>query len=158
MNTENPIKNYMTLIPYHMTIKDTVEDVANFMHENSVSHIPLFHNEKLAGIVSSRDLKAALVSPAGGKSTVDKIMADNLFVVLPDHPLDDIVKTMAEKKIGSCLIQEVNGAVIGVFTTNDALMVLSSLIKHLEGNLVQQKIWDFINTEYDNFKSKLGMS
>lgn len=158
MKTDNPVKNYMTLIPYHMGTKDSVEEVANFMHEKSISHLPLLHNNKLAGLVSSRDIKAALASPAAKELKVDSVMADDLFIVLPDHPLDDIVKTMAERKIGSCIVQEVNGAVVGIFTNNDALLVLSSLIQHLEGNLVQQKIWDFIHTEYDKFKNRIGLS
>ena len=152
---KNPIKNYMTLIPYHMQVEDSVESISNKMKELEVQHMPLFSENKLAGIVSQRDVRAALSGHRGNELPISLFMQEDVYSVLPDHPIDDVVKHMAENKIGSCIVKEVEGSVVGIFTYTDALFVLSSLFKHMEGDLLQERIWEFLHKEFPKWKEKL---
>jgi len=78
--------------------------------------------------VSQRDLylaeSLAGVDPA--TDTVREAMSGEPYAVPPGAPLEEVAATMAERKLGSAIVVD-RGAVIGVFTTVDALRALAGL-------------------------------
>lgn len=156
MSIENPIRNFMTFVPMHIQREASLEEAAQMMFERKISHLPVFHNGKICGIVSHQDIKAALVSPLD--LGIKDIMNEQVEMLLPDTSLRAALKIMTEKKIGSIVVHEVDGSIVGIFTTTDAMMVLNSLLSYLEGDLLKQRFWDFLEGEFDSMKNKLSRS
>lgn len=55
---------------------------------------------------------------------VEEAMTADVYTTTPDAPKRKVVREMAARKVGSAVIME-GGAVVGVFTTIDALEALS---------------------------------
>ena len=85
---------------------------------------------KITGMVSDRDIKLALSLRGVDSSTtkIEEIASSEVFIVKSDAKLDDVVKTMADKKVGSVLVVD-NNKLVGIFTTIDALMALHELLQ-----------------------------
>jgi acetoin utilization protein AcuB len=60
--------------------------------------------------------------------TVSDAMSQSVYAVAPDAPLDEVVGTMAEKKLGSAVVLQ-NGKIVGIFTTIDVCLVLADLLR-----------------------------
>lgn len=50
---------------------------------------------------------------------IEQIIERNLFKVELDAPILDVVKAMAERKIGSALVQDKEGKIVGIFSERD---------------------------------------
>jgi acetoin utilization protein AcuB len=59
---------------------------------------------------------------------VEEAMTAQPFTVPPDAALEDVARAMAEQKYGSAVVVD-KGAVVGLFTTTDALRALSSMLR-----------------------------
>jgi acetoin utilization protein AcuB len=79
-----------------------------------------FQDVNLLSSFSSVDLNTA---------TVDSAMARNPYCVTPDTPLDLVASHMAEQRIGSALIIQENGTLVGIFTDTDALRALAEVFQ-----------------------------
>jgi acetoin utilization protein AcuB len=124
------IRKYMTHAPLTIGQEQTLSVAHEVMRENRVRHLPVLEGGKLVGVLSQRDLHLIEtlrdVDPA--KTTVDEAMTGDVYVTGPDAGLDEVASQMAKHKYGSAVVVE-RGKVIGVFTTIDALNVLSDLVR-----------------------------
>lgn len=123
------IMNYMSVTPHTVGAEQTIDVAHNLMKEHMIRHLPVLKGGQISGVVSDRDLKLAL-SIRGvdmHKTTVEEVATSELFLVKPESKLDDVVKTMADKKIGSVLVVD-NHRLVGIFTTIDALKALNELL------------------------------
>jgi acetoin utilization protein AcuB len=123
------IMNYMSVTPHTIGAEQTIDVAHNLMKEHQIRHLPVLVAGQISGVVSDRDIKLA-TSIRGvdvNKTTVEEIATTELFLVKPESKLDDVVKTMAEKKIGSVLVVD-NHRLVGIFTTVDALKALHELL------------------------------
>ena len=59
---------------------------------------------------------------------VEEAMTEQPYTVEPETPLDQVARTMAEKKFGSAVVLQ-NHKVVGIFTTVDACQALSELLQ-----------------------------
>jgi len=105
------------------------------MRELAIRHLPVLQDERLVGLVSERDLKAAASLPeAEAKTlTVGDVMKRDVFVASADMQLSEVASEMAEGKLGSAIIVDAGGNVTGIFTTTDALRILAGLAE--EGSI-----------------------
>jgi CBS domain-containing protein len=55
-------------------------------------------------------------------------MVTDPYVVGPDEPLDSVLLTLAERRIGCALVAE-NGKLTGIFTTTDAALMLGRQLR-----------------------------
>lgn len=123
------IMNYMSVTPHTIGAEQTIDVAHNLMKEHKIRHLPVLTAGQISGVVSDRDLRLALSirGVEATKTTVEEIATTELFLVKPESKLDDVVKTMAEKKIGSVLVVD-NHRLVGIFTTIDALKALHELL------------------------------
>jgi acetoin utilization protein AcuB len=100
------------------------------MSEHRIRHLPVLRGGRLMGVLSDRDVKLieGFRDVDATKTTVEEAMTEQPYTVEPDAPLDQVVSTMAEKKLGSAVILQ-NHKVVGIFTTVDACQALSELLK-----------------------------
>ncbi len=119
------IGNYMVTAP--LTVEPSLNlDIAyKIMRAENIRHLPVVKNDKLLGVVSERDLKAAMSLPQAFELSMADIMVRDVFVVHLCASLTQVARKMANKKLGSALIVNDENQIIGIFTTTDALNILA---------------------------------
>lgn len=124
------IAKYMTTTPVTVERSVTLAEASKLMREQRIRHLPITEGGELVGVITERDIKFAesfsMVDAA--QVTVYGAMAEDLYVVSPETPLDEVATTMAENKYGSALVVQ-NQKVVGVFTTVDACRALAELLE-----------------------------
>ena len=129
------IQKYMTTSPHAVGQEQTIAVAKRMMSEHNFRHLPVLHGGRLAGVISSRDI--AMIESLSGvdaaKLTVEDAMTQTVHTTSPDTPLDEVVKEMAEHKLGCSVIVQA-GKVVGIFTTVDACRALAEL---LDGRLAK---------------------
>jgi len=105
----------------------TLQDAYRMMNEKSIRHLPVLDGDRLAGIVTDRDLRLATsalsASPFAPGGKVEAIMCRVPLTADPMDPVEDAARTMREKKIG-CLPVVDDGRTVGIITGIDLLDAL----------------------------------
>jgi acetoin utilization protein AcuB len=123
-----PIGRHMTVSPVVIGSARTLDEARRLMRERGIRHLPVVDGGALVGLVSQRDIYLAETLKGVDPETdpVREAMSGEPYAVGPDASLADVAATMAERKLGSAIVVD-RGAVIGVFTTVDALRSLAAL-------------------------------
>lgn len=124
------IQKYMTTTPHTIGSDQTLAHAKKVMHDYSIRHLPVLEAGKVVGIITDRDINF-MGSFKGVDLNVEKInqtMTTEPVVVGATTPLDEICRDMADKKIGSVLIED-NHKLVGIFTWVDALQAMDELLK-----------------------------
>jgi acetoin utilization protein AcuB len=123
------IQKYMTTSPHSIGADQSIETAQMRMMELKIRHLPVVSGTKIDGILSDRDIKFALTLSGSDakKLKVSDVAKDDVYVVAPNAKLDEVVSTMAQKKLGSALIVD-NGKLVGIFTEVDVMRSLSELL------------------------------
>lgn len=120
-----PIKAVMRPFPYAIEAERTVDDARALMSEHEIRHLPVHDADVLVGIVSDRDLRGIAAD-----TTVRSVMSVPVHQVDMERPLDEVLLTLAEGRIGSVLVTR-RGRVAGIFTTTDACRLLGETLHRL---------------------------
>ncbi len=126
------ISQQMVKSPYVITADQVVSEAWNYMRECDIRHLPVYKKEKIVGIVSDRDLRAALATTGKYQLLVEDIMKTDVYLVPRMTPVRKVVQYMADNKLGSALIVDANENLIGIFTTTDALYMLADMLEEAE--------------------------
>ncbi|MEM9691819.1 MAG: CBS domain-containing protein [Myxococcota bacterium] len=128
---EEPIASFMTPAPHAVGQEQTLEYASQLMREHQIRHLPVRHGGALVGVLSERDiaLVAALDQLKLNDVTVEDAMTGNPYVVGPDAPLADVVTKLGSDRIGSALVTDETGALVGIFTVVDALRAFGDYLK-----------------------------
>ena len=124
-----PISKYMTTTPHTAESSDTLAAAAKAMRQHGIRHLPVVEGDKLLGIITERDVRfvESFSDVDPDELTLDEAMTEEPYAVNPDTPLDEVVTTMAEQKLGSALVVQ-NEKLVGVFTTVDVCRALAELL------------------------------
>jgi acetoin utilization protein AcuB len=123
------MKEHMTRHPYVVGKEQNIQEVAELMFEAGVRHLPVVYDGRLLGIVSERELKVALALGTPSNLKAEDIMKKNVYVAYAEELLSDVALDMANEKVGSAVIVNHDHEVMGIFTTTDALKILSSKLE-----------------------------
>jgi predicted transcriptional regulator len=126
---KHPIGDYMTRSPHTIRFDVPLAVAQQIMREKDIRHLPVVKDENLVGLLSERNVKAALVSPGGEKFLVEDVMMPDAFVVSESTDLSQVLDEMAQERYGSAIIRDEQGNVTGIFTTVDACRYLSDFLK-----------------------------
>lgn len=123
------ISECMTKTPHTIEQQQTVASARERMAKLKIRHLPVLSGGELVGLVSERDLDylAKLVGHKCDTCPLEDMMVDELYVVHPDTAVEKAAAEMVERNIGSALVTDKNGALVGIFTTTDALRLISRL-------------------------------
>lgn len=117
------IKAVMTPFPYSVDINAPISRARKFMSEHGIRHLPVTDRKEIVGILTDRDIKLYLGPdfdyPGENEAVVKDVYMDKPYIVDLNERLDKVLKTMADKHIGSVLVTR-NGKLAGVFTSTDA--------------------------------------
>src|SRR5687768_806110 len=123
------VLKYMSTTPHSIDGDQVLAKAQELMKTHSIRHLPVMRQGQIQGIISDRHLHLALSLTGidASKTKVSDIAHSELFLVRPDSRLDEVVRLMGEKKIGSVLVVD-HHRLVGIFTTIDALQALEELL------------------------------
>ena len=128
------IGSVMTPFPHVVQVDQSLLVARSLMVEHGVRHLPVKDGDRLAGVVSDRDIKRALDPdlglPPGDQLFVRDVFRDEAYVVDLSEPLDAVLDQMWERHIGSALVTR-RGRLVGIFTTMDACRTLCKTLRAL---------------------------
>jgi acetoin utilization protein AcuB len=126
-----PAQSVMTLSPAAIGPEDSLADAAALMVRGGFRHLPIVDGDgRLTGILSERDLRARLgveierfpeVAPDVLEERVDGTMHANPIAVGPHTPLRDVVRALAEERVGAVPVLDEGDAVVGMISYVDVL-------------------------------------
>lgn len=111
----------------------TLPEALRLARGRGVRHLPVMDGPDLVGIVSDRDLKRAMASPATSlerhelnylleKVTMGEIMTRAVVTVGPTLPVEEAAWIMAKERISALPVTE-EGKVVGIVTETDVLQL-----------------------------------
>ena len=132
MLKEKPtVHSFMSTNVETIFAEKTLKDAIGLMQAKKIRHLPVvMANGQVVGIISDRDIKAALgmdgVDPA--KSLVHYFCKDAVYMVSPDMPLDKVAEAMAQSHYGSAVVMK-DSKLVGILTLVDICKALSYVIR-----------------------------
>jgi acetoin utilization protein AcuB len=114
-----------------ITPKTTLPEAVRLVQHRGIRHLPVVEDDQLVGIVSDRDLKRAMASPATSLEahelrylldavTVDEIMTRAVITVGRMFPIEEAARLMVKEKVSALPVTE-RGRLIGIVTETDVL-------------------------------------
>lgn len=128
-SARSAIANFMTPDPQCIGKGETLAAAHQRMRAAKIRHLPVLDGSRLVGVLSQRDLFFAERSNVSPESTlVEQAMTPHVYTVSPQKALGEVAAKMVEEKYG-CAVVVRGEHVVGIFTTNDALRVISSILE-----------------------------
>ena len=125
------VRDLMTGAPITVSPETPMLDAQHLMLSNHFRHLLVTKDDRLVGIVTDRDIRLNLPSPATSlsvweinhlmtKLTVDQVMTESVITVGPDRDAADAARLMLDHKIGALPVTD-GGRLIGIVTETDML-------------------------------------
>jgi acetoin utilization protein AcuB len=117
----------------------TLPEAIKLVAERRIRHLPVVDpGGGLVGIVSDRDLKRAMASPATSleahelrflldRLPVAEIMTRTVVTIDPESPVEEAARLMVQKKIGAVPVVDA-GDLVGILTETDALALFVEML------------------------------
>lgn len=121
------VKDYMTPLPQTIGVGGNLYLAKMTMDEHSCHHLPVLDGGKLVGMLSYLDLSLMILTSKGKDGRVRDVMTLEPFIVEPDAPVQEVAKQMIQQKISSAIVSAKGQAPWGIFTSTDALRIVSEL-------------------------------
>ena len=126
----------MTPDPFTVTPRATIAEALRITRSQRIRHIPVVDGDRLAGLVTERDLRLAApavyeaigeeLRQAINTKTVDQVMITQVITATPEMPIEDATKLLYENRIG-CLPVMHDERLVGIITESDLLRALVEL-------------------------------
>ncbi len=125
VSAPSTVAEHMTTGPLTIGPREPLATAHRLMRRHAIRHLPVMEAGRLVGVVSQRDLYLLETLPGVDPKVepVEEAMTEQPFSVAPDAPLADVVREMAALRYGCAVVME-EGALVGIFTTTDALEML----------------------------------
>ena len=125
------VKEWMSPSPTTADPKMSVSEARELMRRKVIRHLLVTEEERLVGIVTDRDIRLNLPSPATSLSvweinylltrlTVGDVMTKAVITVEPERPIEEAARLMLEHRIGALPVVD-GGLLGGILTETDLL-------------------------------------
>ena len=125
------VRDLMTPAPISVSPHTPVDEARTLMQQHRIRHLPVLDHGELVGIVSDRDIRLVLPSPATSLSvheigyllsrlTVAEIMTRGPLTITPERPITEAVRRMLAHKVGALPVV-VEGQLVGIVTRTNLL-------------------------------------
>ena len=125
------VRDWMTKRPATVAPDSSIGAALARMRHAEVRHLLVVDADRLVGIVSHRDwrrIDAGDTAAGWERQPVTRIMTEDPVTVAPETPVTAAARVLLERKIG-CLPVRDGEAIVGIFTTSDALEALLSALE-----------------------------
>lgn len=130
------VKAWMTKDPVTAAPGMSIKAAWRLLQERRIRHLPVVDAGKLVGIVTDRDLRRVLPSPATSlevhelnylldKMTLGEVMTKDIITTTPFSRIPDAARTMLRNRIGALPVVE-GGKLVGILSQTDVLEALTS--------------------------------
>ena len=128
------VQALMTAAPVTISPTTSVHEAHTLMQQRQVRHLPVLEHGRLLGMVTDRDIRLALPSPATSlavheihylldKLTAAEVMHPFVKTVTPDTPVATAIGYMLGGKISALPVIE-QGQLVGILTRTDILRAI----------------------------------
>ncbi|OQW51244.1 MAG: hypothetical protein A4S09_17610 [Proteobacteria bacterium SG_bin7] len=124
-----PVEEFTSPSPFTVDRMTNMGKVKAMMEEHGIRHLPVVDKHEAVGIISDRDLKVLGKFPTWTSFVAEDVMSPEPYTVTPTTDIDEVALQMSERKIGSAIIQDERGEIVGIFTSTDALNALVEVIR-----------------------------
>jgi CBS domain-containing protein len=129
------VEEVMTMGVIALKETDTAQQANDEMRRAGIRHLPVIgHGRRVIGIVSTRDVLAALALPGGEDTRVSEIMNRTIYIVRPETPAYRAVELMLDKKIGALPVLGNEDELVGIVTESDFLGVAHNALHGRTGS------------------------
>lgn len=115
------LKDIMTRNPTCVSPEDTLQDAARKMRDLNVGPMPVCDNDRLAGMLTDRDI--VLTAVAEGKdpreTRVRDAMTPGVTYGFEDQDVDEAARMMREKQIRRLLVLNNDKRLVGIVSLGD---------------------------------------
>ncbi len=130
------VKAWMTKDPITAEGTMSIKAAWRLLQERRIRHLPVVEAGRLVGIVTDRDLRRVLPSPATSleihelnylldKMTLGEVMTKDVITTTPFTQISDAARTMLRNRIGALPVLE-GGRLVGILSQTDVLEALTS--------------------------------
>ncbi|MGE4498565.1 MAG: CBS domain-containing protein [Deferribacterales bacterium] len=124
------VKNWMRREVITISPDETILDAKHIMKENGIRRLPVVENNKLAGIITEKDIKEYSPSRASSldvyelkrllaKTLVKDAMNVNVITVHPETPIEKAALILRDKRFGGLPVVNDAGELAGIITAVD---------------------------------------
>lgn len=126
-----PVDEFTTPDPVTANEDMMIDELRGLMERHGIRHVPVVRGDAVVGVISDRDVRLVAGLTAAEKLQVRAadIMAPDPLTVSADTPLDEVAYAMSEKKVGSAIVRDEDGQLVGIFTATDALNALIEIVR-----------------------------
>ena len=124
-----PVREYTTPNPVTIGPNDPLPTARDLMTEREIRHLPVLEDGKAIGILSIRDVEVLRLHPNFDQLNVAQVMTRQPFAVKESTPLIHVAFQLSSRKIGSAIVEDREGHLVGIFTLTDALNALVEFIR-----------------------------
>jgi acetoin utilization protein AcuB len=125
------VQDVMQTKLFTVTPDTTLPEAVRLTGQRGVRHLPVLDGDRLVGMLSDRDLKRAMASPATSLEAhelrylldglrVGEIMTRAVITIGPMFPIEDAARLMVMEKIGALPVTD-GDRLIGLVTETDVL-------------------------------------
>ena len=125
------VRGLMTPTPISVSPSTPVDEARALMQQHRIRHLPVLDQGRLVGIVSDRDIRLVLPSPATSLSvheigylltrlTVAEIMTRGPLTIAPERPITEAARRMLAHKVGALPVVA-DGQLVGIVTRTNLL-------------------------------------
>ena len=129
------VRELMTAKPITVDPETPMLEARQRMVEKRIRHLVVVENARVVGIVTDRDIRLNLPSPATSLSvweinyllaqlTVGGVMSAAVIVVDPDRPVAEAARIMVDHKIGALPVVD-EGRLVGIITESDFVRAMA---------------------------------
>ncbi len=130
------VREWMTNDPVTADPSTSIQAAWKLMQERRIRHLPVVAEGRLVGIVTDRDLRRVLPSPATSleihelhylldKLTLAEVMTKDVITTIPFTPIIDAARTLLRNRIGALPVVQ-GGMLVGILSQTDVLEALTS--------------------------------
>ncbi len=131
------VKDLMKRLPITVTLTTPVLEARDLMQRERIRHLLVTADGRLEGIVTDRDIRLNLPSPATSLSvweinyllarqTVEDVMTRSVIVVEPERDGGEAARIMLDHKIGALPIVD-GDRLIGIVTESDFVEAFTAI-------------------------------
>lgn len=125
------VKEWMSSSPTTAAATTSVSEAREVMRRKVIRHLLVTEKERLVGIITDRDIRLNLPSPATSlsvweinyllsKLTVGDAMTKAVITVEPERAIEEAAGLMLDHRIGALPVVD-DGRVVGILTETDVL-------------------------------------
>jgi CBS domain-containing protein len=129
------VRDIMTTKPITVDPETPMLEARQWMLHKRIRHLVVVEDGRVVGIVTDRDIRLNLPSPATSLSvwelnyllarlTVGGVMSAAVLVVDPDRPVAEAARIMIDHKIGALPVVE-DGRLVGIVTESDFVRAMA---------------------------------